>query len=208
MLTDEELKLWDESQINKAKERWVHNYIYRGGSGCFVIDRTNYLKFAPCPILDLEYFIRMSDRPVRLDISEPNWEMKLDVQRLSVILDYFEENPLKARRAAAPNPPLRLFLDAIKSRGFYPFFLKDAQGNPIVFYHRKPTLETAEKNKLFRLLAPMLEIRRELQTSNEPLEERLARLVGQGRLSQGDADRMVATFGTQPGVEPETPATE
>lgn len=206
MLTDEELKLWDESQINREKDIWSRAFLTRKGGSQFVADRTNYLKFAPCPILDLTYFIRQTDKPERFSLSTPNILRAVERFRLEEILAYFDENPLIAKRASNPNPPLKLFLTAIRARGYYDFLLKDGYGNPLVLYHTRPKLETAERNKLFRLLTPLPNTLPELHTTDEPLEVRLGRLVEQGRLTQAQADKMLAQFGTQP--ETETPATE
>ena len=206
MLTDEELKLWDDSQINLDKDIWSRAFLTRKGGSQFVADRTNYLKFAPCPILDLTYFIRQTDKPERLSLSTPNILRAAERFRLEEILAYFEENPLIAKRVSNPNPPLKLFLTAIRARGYYDFLLKDGYGTPLVLYHTRPKLETAERNKLFRLLTPLPSTLPELHTTDEPLEVGLGRLVEQGRLTQAQADKMLAQFGTQP--ETETPATE
>lgn len=206
MLTDEELKLWDDSQINLDKDVWSRAFRTRKGGSQFVVDRTNYLKFAPCPILDLTYFIRQTDKPERFSLSTPNILRAAERFRLEEILAYFEENPLIAKRVSNPNPPLKLFLTAIRARGYYDFLLKDGYGNPLVLYHTRPKLETAERNKLFRLLTPLPSTLPELHTTDEPLEIRLGRLVEQGRLTQAQADKMLAQFGTQ--TEAETPTTE
>ena len=206
MLTDEELKLWDDSQINLDKDVWSRAFRTRKGGSQFVVDRTNYLKFAPCPILDLTYFIRQTDKPERFSLSTPNILRAAERFRLEEILAYFEENPLIAKRVSNPNPPLKLFLTAIRARGYYVFLLKDGYGNPLVLYHTRPKLETAERNKLFRLLTPLPSTLPELHTTDEPLEIRLGRLVEQGRLTQAQADKMLAQFGTQ--TEAETPTTE
>lgn len=206
MLTDEELKLWDDSQINLDKDVWSRAFRTRKGGSQFVVDRTNYLKFAPCPILDLTYFIRQTDKPERFSLSTPNILRAAERFRLEEILAYFEENPLIAKRVSNPTPPLKLFLTAIRARGYYDFLLKDGYGNPLVLYHTRPKLETAERNKLFRLLTPLPSTLPELHTTDEPLEVRLGRLVEQGRLTQAQADKMLAQFGDPP--ETETPATE
>ena len=206
MLTDEELKLWNDSQINLDKDVWSRAFRTRKGGSQFVVDRTNYLKFAPCPILDLTYFIRQTDKPERFSLSTPNILRAAERFRLEEILAYFEETPLIAKRVSNPNPPLKLFLTAIRARGYYDFLLKDGYGNPLVLYHTRPKLETAERNKLFRLLTPLPSTLPELHTTDEPLEIRLGRLVEQGRLTQAQADKMLAQFGTQ--TEAETPTTE
>lgn len=206
MLTDEELKLWDDSQINLDKDVWSRAFRTRKGGSQFVVDRTNYLKFAPCPILDLTYFIRQTDKPERFSLSTPNILRAAERFRLEEILAYFEENPLIAKRVSNPNPPLKLFLTAIRARGYYDFLLKDGYGNPLVLYHTRPKLETAERNKLFRLLTPLPSTLPELHTTDEPLEIRLGRLVEQGLLTQAQADKMLAQFGPQ--TEAETPTTE
>ena len=206
MLTDEELNLWDDSQINRDKDIWSRAFLTRKGGSQFVADRTNYLKFAPCPILDLTYFIRQTDKPERFSLSTPNILRAAERFRLEEILAYFEENPLIAKRVSNPNPPLKLFLTAIRARGYYDFLLKDGYGNPLVLYHTRPKLETAERNKLFRLLTPLPSTLPELHTTDEPLEVRLGRLVEQGRLTQAQADKMLTQFGDPP--ETETPATE
>ena len=206
MLTDEELNLWDDSQINREKDIWSRAFLTRKGGAQYVVDRTNYLRFAPCPIVDLAYFIRQTDKPERLKLGVPGWGRSVERFRLDEILTYFAENPLIAKRASNPNPPLKLFLTAIRARGYYDFLLKDGYGNPLVLYHTRPTLETAERNKLFRLLTPLPSTLPELHTTDEPMEVGLGRLVEQGRLTQAQADKMLAQFGTQP--ETETPATE
>lgn len=206
MLTDEELNLWDDSQINREKDIWSRAFLTRKDGAQYVVDRTNYLRFAPCPIVDLAYFIRQTDKPERLKLGVSSWGRSVERFRLDEILTYFAENPLIAKRASNPNPPLKLFLTAIRARGYYDFLLKDGYGNPLVLYHTRPTLETAERNKLFRLLTPLPSTLPELHTTDEPMEVGLGRLVEQGRLTQAQADKMLAQFGTQP--ETETPATE
>lgn len=206
MLTDEELKLWDDSQINREKDIWSRAFLTRKDGAQYVVDRTNYLRFAPCPIVDLAYFIRQTDKPERLKLGVPGWGRSVERFRLEEILAYFDENPLIAKRVSNPNPPLKLFLTAIRARGYYDFLLKDGYGNPLVLYHTRPKLETAERNKLFRLLTPLPSTLPELHTTDEPLEVRLGRLVEQGRLTQAQADKMLAQFGDPP--ETEIPATE
>lgn len=204
MLTDEELKLWDDSRINRDKDIWSRAFLTRKGGSQFVADRTNYLKFAPCPILDLTYFIRQTDKPERFSLSTPNILRAAERFRLEEILAYFDENPLIAKRVSNPNPPLKLFLTAIRARGYYDFLLKDGYGNPLVLYHTRPKLETAERNKLFRLLTPLPSTLPELHTTDEPLEVGLGRLVEQGRLTQAQADKMLAQFGNPPESKPPT----